>query len=327
MRSGKISETVLKRSVLKEIKSTDNSDTYKATVGLDSASFNGSDRMLAATTTITLGDGYWGLIGVNRISGDIACRGGKLTNVLVDITMPNKFDEKCLKEIMRQTVSVCDEKKATVIGGHTEISDCVSRPVVSLTGIGSQKYTMDVETFLGYNIILTQWIGMEGAYLLTQYKRDELKKRYPDWMLNFTNSLKKWLSVDEMADIALSNGATYLHNLSNGGVFNGLWEMSSFLKTGFDVDLKKIPMRQEIVEISEFFEINPYQMLSGGALLVVAPKESNVLNALLEAEYPAVIIGEITDNNDKIIRNDDEVRYLDTPERDELWKVLDTHKK
>jgi hydrogenase maturation factor len=319
MRSGKVAEAVLKRSVLKDI-------NYKAAVGMDAAEFAGADKMLAATTTVTLGDGFWGLCGVNRVAGDIACRGGVLKEVLVNITMPCKFDEKCLKEIMRQTRSECEKYDARIIGGHTEISDAVTRPTVSYTGIGIKKYSMDEKTFLGYNIVLTQWIGMEGAYLLTQYKRAELKNRYPAWMLDFTNSLKNYLAVDRMASIALENGAAYLHNLSNGGVFNALWEMSSYCRCGFEAELKSIPVRQEIIELAEFFEINPYQMLSGGCLLIVAPKDNNIINALAGEEFPAVVIGELTDSNDKIIRNDDEVRYLDAPQRDELWKVLDTYK-
>ena len=72
-----------------------------------------------------------------------------------------------------------------------------------------------------------------------------------------------------------------------------------------------IPVRQETIEIAEFFHINPYMMKSSGSVIIACEDGAGLLAAMEEAGIPACVIGKVTDNNAKILRNDDEVRYLD----------------
>ena len=69
--------------------------------------------------------------------------------------------------------------------------------------------------------------------------------------------------------------------------------------------------RQETVEIAEFFHLNPYTMKSSGSIIIACDNGTDMVNALNEEGIPAVIIGRTTDNNGKILRNEDEIRYLD----------------
>lgn len=322
MRSGKVSESILVRSVLKEIREKKQNIITGAGIGNDGSIIQIASPIVTATTTVTLGDGYWGLIGVNRVINDIVCMGGVPEGISLNITMPEKFNEKVLKDIMRQTERQCVEHGIQIIGGHTEICNSVNKPVVSYTVIGHREYEVLGEIKPGYKIILTKWIGMEGAYLLSQYKRHELRERFNGQLMDFVEQTRLWLSIREEAKIASENGAVYMHNLSNGGILNALWELAGKGNVGIKADLKKIPVRQEIIEVSEFFNINPYQMLSGGSLLIMVKPESNLDEILLENGIPAIVIGEVTDDNDKILVNDDEIRYIDASKRDELWKVI-----
>ncbi|MBP5733586.1 MAG: hydrogenase maturation factor, partial [Lachnospiraceae bacterium] len=79
------------------------------------------------------------------------------------------------------------------------------------------------------------------------------------------------------------------------------------------VDLKKIPVRQETIEVCEVCGVNPYEMRSGGSLLVTAEDGEKVANALEAEGIPAVVIGKLTEGSDRIILNEEEVRYLDRP--------------
>ncbi len=322
MRSGKISEAILKRSVLKELRAANDNVVLGPGIGNDAAIVKSSGEMVTATTTVTLGDGFWGRIGIYRVMNDIASVGGRMNSVMMNITMPEKFDEKVLKDIIRQSERICCQNNLQITGGHTEISSAVVRPVVSYTGIGSRIHNVPRKVEPGQKIVLTKWIGMEGAYLAYQFKREELRARFNNQLLDFVLNTGQWLACQEEAEIAGANGVCYMHNLSNGGLFNGLWELAAFGGVGIKVDYKKIPVRQEIIEISEYFDINPYQMMSGGSMLMTIAPESDIVNILRENEIPAVVIGEVTDNNDKILVNEDEVRYMDVSKRDELWKVL-----
>ena len=98
--------------------------------------------------------------------------------------------------------------------------------------------------------------------------------------------------------------------------------MSGRAGCGLKVDLKAIPIRQETVEICEFFEVNPYQLLSGGALLFTTDDGEKLVDALMEEGIPAAVVGFLQEGNDKIIVNNDETRFLDMPQADEIHKVL-----
>ena len=99
-----------------------------------------------------------------------------------------------------------------------------------------------------------------------------------------------------------------------------LWALADSSGVGIQVELKKLPIRQETVEVCEFCNANPYELISGGSLLMVAEDGAALVNALHEAGIPAVVVGKITDSNDRIIMNDDEKRYLDKPKMDEIHR-------
>ena len=77
------------------------------------------------------------------------------------------------------------------------------------------------------------------------------------------------------------------------------------------MDLKAIPFRQEIVEISTYLGLNPYRMKSSGCFIAVTPDGAGLVEAMRREEIPACIIGYTTDNNDKILCNDEEISYLE----------------
>ena len=79
-----------------------------------------------------------------------------------------------------------------------------------------------------------------------------------------------YLSIRSEAAVAAKSGVAAMHDLSEGGVFGALWELGQCSGVGLEIDLKKIPIRQETIEICEFFDLNPYKLLSGGSLLLAA---------------------------------------------------------
>lgn len=113
-----------------------------------------------------------------------------------------------------------------------------------------------------------------------------------------------------------------MHDASEGGIFGALWEIGAASKAGMEVDLQKIMLKQETVEICEFFDINPYMLISGGCMLMVTDHGNMLADRLNEAGIPASVIGRIKEGNDKIILNGEERRFLEPPRADELYKAL-----
>ena len=86
--------------------------------------------------------------------------------------------------------------------------------------------------------------------------------------------------------------------------------------------MKKLPIRQETVEVCEFCDVNPYELLSGGCLVMTAEDGNSLVLALQEQGIPAVVVGKLTDSNARLIFYGEEKRFLDKPAADEINKYI-----
>lgn len=176
----------------------------------------------------------------------------------------------------------------------------------------------------GADIVVTKYIGGQGASLVAFKKEEELLSRFPRTLVKQTQdfSSRKALSVLPEAQIALRHGTVCMLPVNEGGIFAALWDLAKLCRSGLSVELKKIPMKQSIVEVCNFYDLNPYELLSSGCLLFAAKDAEALVAELYEAGIPAAIIGRLTDDNDKIITNGEETRYLDLPKPDQIRQVL-----
>ena len=140
--------------------------------------------------------------------------------------------------------------------------------------------------------------------------------RFPPFFTDRLRALPDLDRADEALAVIRSSGALWASELGEGGLFSALWIMAEEMKTGLIVDMKKIPIRQETVEILEVYEIDPYYALSGGAVLAVTEDPAGVLAALREAGLSGTVIGTLRNTADRLILNGDHVRCLDRPKAD-----------
>ena len=326
MRIGKITENALKRSVLKQIKTEFKSKT-SAAVGTDCA-FSDSKRTFSVTCPLVVNVSDIGYYAVMKAVNGIVSQGLKADQVLVTILLPEDAEEQTLKKIVADAISAAKKCDVVYSGGHTEVSTAVTRPVVTATCIGVENEDEGAKALLtskmeaGQELVITKWVALEGTAMLSSEKFGLLSEKYPDPFIDEARAFKDYLDIADEMKIAIKTGISGCHDLSNGGVFAGLWEFATRAGLGLRVDLKKIPIRQESVEICEFFEINPYQLLSGGSLLFSTNNAEKLVSALGEAGIPAAIVGTLEEGKDRVIINSDETRFLDLPQTDEIHKVL-----
>ena len=81
-------------------------------------------------------------------------------------------------------------------------------------------------------------------------------------------------------------------------------------------------MKQETIEICEFFDLNPYEFLSGGSLLLAVKDGEELVRELGAQGIYAAVIGQSAQGNDRIIMNGEETRYLEPAKPDEILKVI-----
>lgn len=326
MRIGKISENILKRSVLRLIKTHRDEVIKGAEVGGDCAFLSWKDiGGIAAfsTQTITLPVQNAAYLAIIAAANNLAASGAEATAAMLSLTLPEASPEDLLKEIMRQAQRCCEKLHIQIAGGHTEVSAAARNPVITATVVGwaDDKCCQAKDNAANMDIVLSKWIGLEGTAILALEKEEELAGRFPTRLLARAKGCEDGLSIAKEAAIALKSGVYAMHDVRNGGVFGALWELSRQIGVGLTVNLRDIPIRQETVEICEFYDLNPYELLSGGALLMVTENGQRLTEALREEEIPASVIGRTNAGNDKVVTNRDEIRYLTMPSADEIWKV------
>ena len=151
----------------------------------------------------------------------------------------------------------------------------------------------------GQDIVLSKWIGLQGTAVLAKRSRDflfirqEIPDRIIDAMLTLmTRKLPGYVNakpLDIQIMTPMRKGALGVERL-NGA----LWEFAEGSGVGLDVDMRSLPLRQETVEVCECCNVNPYELMSGGCL-IMACRDGRELAAALKAEgIPATVVGKVT---------------------------------
>lgn len=173
------------------------------------------------------------------------------------------------------------------------------------------------------DLVLIKWIALKGTAFLASYKEQELLNRFPSVMIQDAAEFSCCLSTEREYQISLQYGAAAIYPLGKGGILGGLWNMLEQMNAGMEIELRKIPIRQESVEICEYFDLNPYYTDSTGALLAATDDGIGLVSVLEREGIHAAVIGRTNKSNDRIIYNQGNKRYLDRPQREELEKILE----
>lgn len=357
MKIGKMPENVLKRSVLRQIKIKSEEVVRGAGVGEDCAIFSFSGEaplatcMQEAAVAVKTEDTGTGLpnppfmtmdLLIQRCANNLAAGGARIRAVLTAFLLPEETEEAVIKTLMSEAEKKCSELNVCIAGGQTRVSREVKAPVAVVTGYGtsfeSDSAVWDREKNTGgragshihstgkarpgQDVVISKWIGLEGTAVLAKRSREKLLARYPAYFVEEAAGFDRWLSVIPEAATAIKSGVCAMHDASEGGIFGALWELAECAGVGLTIDLKKLPLRQETVEVCECCNVNPYELLSGGSLVMTSGDGPGLVAALEAEGIPAVIVGKVTDSNDRIILNEDEVRYMDRPKQDEIYRWL-----
>lgn len=327
MKIGKIPETALKRSILNQIKHRREEVLVGPAVGEDCSVVSiGEDEVLVLSTDPITGTVHdIGTLAVHITANDIASNGAEVIGIMLTVLLPEETEETELRAMMQDIEAVCRKLHIEVIGGHTEITKAVRQPIVTVTGVGKMKRSDMIKTAgacPGQEIVMTKWAGLEGTAIIAAEKEKELLAKYTAGFIEGAKRMIEDISVVPESEVARAVGVTSMHDVTEGGIFGALWEIGVASKVGFEVDLKKINLKQETVEICEFYDINPYMLISSGSMLIVTDKANLLVDRLKEANIAAAVIGRITEGNDRIIINEEERRYLEPPKSDELYKVM-----
>ena len=328
MKPGKSEPNIFDRAIFKQLHNVrPEVVTGKPRLGSDYSGLkveNGCE-VISATATVSFKCENPGLMAAHFAINNVATSGAKPLGVLINITLPEKLREIKLKAIESSVSELCDSLNMQIMGGHTEVSDAVIRPVISITVLGnvpSDRRCSSDGMKPGDDIVMTKWMGLMGTALIAAEKRDELSSRLPEYLIEDAVGFAKLVSVLPEAGIAANDKATHgMHDVSNGGIFAAVWEFCEASGCGATIDLKAIPVKQETIEVSEFFGINPYELMGQGSLLIATKDGTGLVERLNAAGVASAIIGKSNSSNDRIVVNGDETRFLERPVSDAFYNI------
>ena len=328
MEIGKVPEAVLKRAVFRQIHTRIEEVLVGAGVGEDCAALQlGPDEVFVLSTDpITGTDKNTGELAVQITANDLASAGAEPVALLLTVLLPVTADEPMIRRLMKEVDEACEKLHIQVVGGHTEVTAVVNQPVISVTGIGKAKKGHLVTTGgagIGDDVVATKWIGIEGTSIIAREKEQELLERFAAPFVEEAKNFDRFLSVVPDAAAAVKSGVTAMHDVTEGGIYGALWELAEASGVGLEIDLKKIPVRQETIELCEYYRLNPYQLISSGCMLMTAPDGRRLVRDLEKAGIHATLIGRCVDGKAKKILNGEDTAYLERPKTDELYKIYE----
>ena len=241
-----------------------------------------------------------------------------------DMQDPEYVFKSRIHKIEKLLKKACKKYNINLVAVQASANPAVQVIAVTVTGIAKapKEEAWNRETARACrDIVFVGHAGMDGMLRITEEKEQELKTRFAPVFMKQIKSYGQQIFAPKEIEAAKAGGAFVVRQVADGGILAALWNLALELNQGLDIDMKKISILQETIEVCEHFRLNPYQMISTGSFLAVTDNGEVLADALNNQGITAAVIGHTTDNNDKILRNGEEMRYIDRPAPDEILKL------
>jgi hydrogenase maturation factor len=172
----------------------------------------------------------------------------------------------------------------------------------------------------GQDLVIAGYAGLSGTIEIVKEKKDEL---LPWFSKEYINTILEMEAIvnQKYPESWKQYGAAEWEPAGKGGIFKTLWDLSGAYLTGIRFSLRKIPVKQETIEICERYDLNPYRLFSNGCVLLAAEHGGDLADALKHQGIDAVVIGKVTNGIKRIIDHGETIGYLDRPTEDEIYKI------
>ncbi len=278
MELGKFPAGLLERMLAKNL-ITDPRVVLGPGVGEDAAALDMGDRLLVAKCDpITFATDSIGWYAVQVNANDVACTGATPLWCLATILVPERFSEAEGQAVFDQVVEACAGLGIALVGGHSEVTYGIDRPIV----VGSMLGEVDRDRLVrtggaqeGDSVVVTKGVAIEGSALLARERRQDLRdKGVPDEIIDKASEYLSYPSISVVKDagIAIASAEVHsLHDVTEGGLATGLREVATASGLGVAVEEDSIPVLPECREICSALKLDPLGLLASGAMLVTLP--------------------------------------------------------
>jgi hydrogenase maturation factor len=298
----KLKPESLKKYVLSKFESCDPSIVLQAGVGVDAAAIEVCDDVLVGVHPDPISGAikHLGTLSIVIPANDVAMIGAYPRFFTSVILLPEDAGEELVDVITSSMRRALSRYGALMVGGHTEFTDSVKRPITITTAFGILKTgsLVDVRNVKeGDLIIMSKYAGIEGTAILSSDFREVLIDRgVSEETLEEGEKMIELISVVEEATLLSREGLVNgMHDPTEGGLLGGLAEMAYASGKLIRVYADKIPLHEVTLEITEALGLDPLRILSSGALIASVPRErvEEAIDLLKKNNIEASVIGEV----------------------------------
>ena len=331
LHSGKLPNDLLAR-FLSELAFDDPSVRIGPGTGEDTAvvEAGGAELLVLTSDPITFATDAAGTYAVAVNANDMATSGAVARWLITTLIFPPGSTPSQIRHLMGDLCAACRRWNIALCGGHTEITDAVSRPVAvgTLVGTATRNSLVDKRQMRpGDVLLMTKSAGLEGTAILAREFGDRLRESgIGEDVIERAFDLLAQITVTEEARICASNtGTSAMHDVTEGGVATALAELSEAGGCGLRVDLDAVPVSGDTRLISKVLGIDPLGLIGSGSLLATCrPAESDaLLEAIRSRGIPARRIGAVLDRKPGVeATRGDESAPLPFFEVDEITRLF-----
>ncbi|MET1160832.1 MAG: AIR synthase family protein [Thermoprotei archaeon] len=300
-------------------------------VGEDAAIIRLRDGFLVVhTDPITAASRRIGWLSIHIAANDIAVRGAKPKWFTTTVLIPDNYEENDIETIFRDIGIALRELDAVSIGGHTEITPGIPRPILVTTAIGYTQgrviLTRDAKP--GDYLVVVGRVGGEGVGVIAwDFEEKLLEKGISKDVIDEAKKFLNEISVVEKA-LVLKDYVNSMHDPTEGGLIQGLREIALACNCEALLELDKIKLDPIVEEVARAMDINPLKLLSSGSLIASIPEHKirDATKILDEKGYYYAVVGQLREGvSGRIVitHGGQVVEVVDKDVVDEIYKLWD----
>ena len=303
-------------------------------VGEDAAVIDMGDRYLVATAdpiTFATDEAGWYALHVN--ANDLAVRGARPLWFLATVLLPEgKASEERVETLFGELAAACAELGVALVGGHTEVTAGLPRPIVSGCMLGEVEKDRLVTTGgarPGDVLLLTKGVPLEGASIIARECAAEAERRgVPADVVKRARDFLRNPGISVLPEARAACGAARVHAMhdpTEGGVATACWELAQAADVGLHVDRERIPVLREGRVLCEAFGLDPLGTIASGSLLLaVDPADAVGVTAACRAVgVDCAQIGRVTEASQGVsLATAGRARPMPTFPQDQITRIF-----
>ena len=291
-----------------------------ASLGGDCARMALGADMLVHTDPVTGEAVNIGSLAIEVSANDVIAAGGEPVAFLITLILPESCDASDVKKIMADAEREAVAWNAEIVGGHTEFSSAVTRPVVNAVAIGkAAEGWLPHAPEAGDAVIVTKTLAIEGTVILADMFKNKLALGSSE-LTELERYRKSTGILPEGRALRAARIPCNMHDVTEGGIFGAVCELAAGAGVGVTLYADKVPFGALTLKVCGKLGVDPYRLISSGSMLIVARDGEAVVRALGEAGIMATAVGHVTDGEGLTVVYSDGREIHTEIQADELYR-------